>query len=452
MRILHFSLSLLAIAVFGAPAVASAQCPRTPDATAIPISNFDPPPLPGEPAMTVTGLDRFIAARGINSVAKLLSALPDHYQKRYAFIEKTGGLGKSSLTYPRIVLFGADGRLLMNISTDPSDPRYERVDVAAMDKRTGRWEFSEFDFKAAGSKLNRNPAVCTQCHGSPARPIWGTYLNWPGAIGDNPAPGDQAEMLTAAHAQRLNELKAGQGNPERFHTLKWGDRYVAGQAQFLPDHAYGYALTVANNTLGYTVAEGVLLRMKTRFPERYRALREELLLLGYYGQRTSWMTAAETQRIANIISKLGGAGNQVEDLLKVLGIDDIAHEFSLDKLASETPSGDWNAGSGDLFGLLYLLILDDIAKDDASVRAALQTAPIGQGVYGIWGCPNLGRSVWDSLSYRMTQGWRVKGAARQAVERVFYDVDVSRVYQPIFEQAGPRLFDVLRLKISDNAP
>ncbi len=452
MRVSRYgALLMYALLCATAGATHADTCPTTPSATAIPIANFDPPAAPGEPIMSVAGLNQFISARGINSVAALLSALPDHYQKRYAFVEKTRGLGKSSLTYPRIVLFGADGRLLMNISTDPSDARYERVDVAFMDKRTGQWEFSEFDFKAAGQKLTRRPAVCTQCHGAPARPIWGTYLNWPGAFGDDPAPGDQAETLTAAHAQRLSQLKAGQGNPERFHTLKWGDRYVAGQAQFLPDHAYGYALTISNNTLGYAVAESVLLRLKARFPQRYAALREELLLLGYYGQRTSWLTAAERQRIANIIARLGGTGNRVEDLFKTTGID-ITHEFSLHRLASESPSPGWNAGSGDLFGLLYMLILDDIAKTDASVKATLQAAPIGKGVFGIWGCPNLGSSVWDSLSYRMTQGFKVKGSARQAVERVFYDVDVSRSYQPIFEQAGRPLFEALRTKISDTAP
>jgi hypothetical protein len=443
---------LLSLTLALASGTAHAQsCPATPDATSVPIANFDPPPLAGEPAMSVAGLDQFIKARGINSVAQLLSALPDHYQKRYAFIETTRGLGKASLTYPRIVLFGADARLLMNISTDPTDARYERLDVAFMNKDTGNWEFAEFNMKAAGAKLTRNPAVCAQCHGSPARPIWGTYLNWPGAIGDDPAPGDQAETLTARHAQRLTELKAGRGNPERFHTLKWAPAYQATQAHFLPDHAYGYALTVSNNSLGYTVAESVYLRMKKRFPERFAALREELLLLGYYARRTPWLTNAETQRIANLIASLGGRGNTVEDLFRVLGVD-IANEFSLHRLANQPRDPGWNAGSGDLFGLLYMLVLHDLAQSDIRVRTILQSAPKGSGVYGIWGCPKLGASVWDSLAFRMTQGWKAKGAARQAVERVFYDVDVSRSYQPIFEQAGRSLFEYLRTKISTTVP
>lgn len=399
----------------------------------------------------MTGLNQFITTKGINRVADFLKALPDHYQKHYAFVEKTRGLGKASLTYPRIVLFGADARLMISVSTDPSDERYERVDVAHMDKRTGQWEFSEFDFKATGQKLNRNPASCVQCHGSPGRPIWGTYLDWPGVFGDDPAPGQQAEKLTAAHAQRLTELKAQKGNPERFHTLKWADRYVASSAQFLPDHRYGYALTLSNQELGFTVAESVLLRMKARFPLRYAALREEILLLGYYGTHTPWLTEAEKQRVGKIISRLGGTGNRVEDLFKVLGID-IVKEFSLKRLASETPDPDWNPSSGDLFGLLYMLILDDISKSDISVRTTLQSAPIGKGVYGIWDCPNLGHSVYDSLTYRMTQAVKVKGSARQAMERVFFGLDNTRVNQPIFEQAGRPLFEALRTKISDNAP
>lgn len=429
----------------------AAQCPSTPDGTVITLSSLDPPPRPGEPAMSVTGLFDFAQSKGITKVADLLRALPAHYQKNYSLVERTRGAGKSSLQSPRIVLFGSDARFLMNISTDPTDPGYERVDMAFMDKNTGNWEFSQLNFATQPPSLRRNAAECTQCHGTPARPIWGTYLNWPGVFDDDPAPGDQAETLTPAHAQRFNQLKAGQGNPERFHTLKWAPSYQAGSSQFLPDHSYGFALTVFNDELGFTAAESVYLRMKTRFPQRFAALREELILLGYFDQQTRLLTSTERQRIAALITQLGGSGNRVENLFAVLGIN-MNNEFSLHKLASETPDPNWNAGSGNIHGLVMTLILNDLAQSDPNVRRILQSTPKGQGVEGIWACPDLGRTVWDVLVYRMTQGWKIKGAARQAVHEVFYPLDATRSFQPSFDRVATPLYQYLRTKISTTVP
>jgi hypothetical protein len=281
------------------------------------------------------------------------------------------------------------------------------------------------------------------------RPFWGRYLNWPGVVGDDPRPGDQNENLTVAHANRLNELKAGKGNPERFHTLKWYQYgYQASQSQQLPDNVYGHALTISNNHVGYRVAESVYLRMKTQFPQRFAALREEILLLGPIAGQ-GLLTAMERQQIAQLITRLGGTGDQVDNLLAVLGIN-TAHEFSLHKLATEPADAneDWNAGSGGLHGLLYALVLNDLAQSDANVRNILASTPKGNGVEGIWECPNLGQTVWDVLQYKLTQAWKIRGAALQDVHRVFFPIDNTRVLQPIFYHSANPLYQYLRTKIS----
>ncbi|MEK8034083.1 hypothetical protein AACH06_24935 [Ideonella sp. DXS29W] len=428
-------------------AVNAGTCPRSVGKLTVPLDDYDPPPKPGEPAMTIKGLDKFIKENDIRDVAAFLSKLPANYQKRYALMEKTRGAGKASLENPRIVFFGADARLLMNVGSDPSDPLYEQVDVAYMNKKSGGWEFAKFDFQRSGSKLVKNPVECVQCHGTPMRPFWGKYLNWPGAFSDNPSPGDQAESMTEAQARRLNELKGGKGNPARFQWLMWAPSYTAGYSQMLPDHDYGYALTISNNSLGYTAAESIFLRLKKKYPDRYAALREELLILSYYDRRTSWVTEADRKKIAASIASYGGSGSDYRAIFKVLGIKDIDFELSIDRLAFEPQDQTWTAASGDLLGLVLMLVLNDVAGNDAGAKTVLQQAPIGTGVYGIWGCPDLGTSVMDSLTYRITQGWGAKGEARQVEEAAFYDVDVSRVYQPIFEQPGKPLFDYLKTKI-----
>ena len=423
------------------------DCPETPGDLIISVTDFDPPPAPGEPEMSVTGLFDFVQANGIGTVSELLSVLPDHYNKNYTLVETTRTTGHSSLEFPRIILFGSEARFMMNVATDPTDPDYERLDVSYMNKDSGNWEFAQFDFTNSQASLNANPASCTQCHGSPARPIWGTYLNWPGVIGDDPAPGNQAETLIAAHAQRFNELKAGLGNPERFHTLKWDDDYRANTAQFLPDHVYGFALTISNMELGFTAAESIYLRMKNNFPRQFQALREELLLLGYFDQRTNLLKNVERQQIEDLIIHLGGQGDTVDDLFAVLGID-ADNEFSLHKLATEAPDQNWNVSSGDLDELVYFLVLHDLVESDPEVSQILASVPIGQGVEGIWTCPDLGDNTLDVVKYKYTQGWKLKGAARQELHETFFGLDVDRMNQPIFDRVADPLYAYLRTKIS----
>ena len=157
------------------------ECPTTPGGTAILHTSLNPPPLPGEPLMTIAGLQGFITSNNIKSVSELLRALPDRYQKNYSLVEKTRTPGKSSLTYPRIILFGSDARLMFNIGTDPTDPDYEKVDTAYLDPKTGEWEFSQFDFTSRTAAVKSKPAECLTCHGKPRPPIMGNLLELAGS-------------------------------------------------------------------------------------------------------------------------------------------------------------------------------------------------------------------------------------------------------------------------------
>ena len=439
-------LSTVFIALCATQTIFAFECPSTPGGTVIPHASLNPPPLPGEPLMTIVGLKSFITAKNIKSVSELLRALPDRYQKNYSLVEQTRTPGKSSLTYPRIILFGSDARLMFNVATDQSDPDYEKLDVAYLDPKTGEWEFSQFDFTNRTAAIKNKPAECLTCHGKPARPLWGTYLNWPGVIGDDPRPGDQAETLTPQHAQRFTELKSGLGNPERFHTLKWARSYVANQSQQLPDNAYGHALTISNNEIGYAMAESVWLRMKSRFPARYNALREEFILLGTSYQ-SQYLTQAERNQIGKLIQLAGGSGNTIHDLFKVLGIN-LNNDLSLSKLANESPNINWNAGSGDILPLVLELVLYDLAQADPSVKGVLVSVPNSGGVYGVWECPGLGQNVWEVLQHRVFHGWKIKGEARQKEHAFYYPFDGTRTGQPFFERPGRNLYNVLHTKIA----
>jgi hypothetical protein len=253
-------------------------CPTSSTDTVVSLPSVDRAPAPGKLLMTVTGVDTDIRQNSINSIQGLLAALPDHMKKNFSLVEVTRTPGRSSLELPRIVYFGSDARFMMNASTDPADPDYNRLDVSYMNKFTGAWEFAQLDFTTNPMTLRRDPVDCRQCHGTPARPFWGSYLIWPGVFGDDPLPGAQPEKLTPRHAQRFRELKNGGGNPERFALLTWANSYNDNSAQFIPNHAYGFAMALFNQSVAYRVTESAYLRMKTVFPTRFNALREELIL------------------------------------------------------------------------------------------------------------------------------------------------------------------------------
>ncbi|MCH9691505.1 MAG: hypothetical protein K0U59_05515 [Gammaproteobacteria bacterium] len=396
------------------------------------------------PELSIDGIYRYINQNGITRLRELLSNLPEHFNKNFVFVEETGGVGRSSLEYPRIVQFGADARLLINVSSDPADPTYNLLDMAHMNSASGEWEFAQLNFNTNPVSLRRNPTSCQECHGVPARPLWGSYLDWPGVIGDNPLPGPQAESLTVAEANRLNALKAGLGNQDRFHGLIFPrSDFRPGRPQTLQGHAYNIALTVSNQTIGLASAESIYIRLKKS--PYYTLLREELLLLGQYGGRD--LSNEEKQRIANLIASLGGNGNNIQALFKVLGLD-FNHEMSLSTLPGEQPNLRWNAGSGSLDGMVYFLILEELARNDFAVESILRSTPKGSSIYGIFSCPDLGSTVSDLVTFRMLHGYRFKGINQQRLHEIFYPQDIITRTHGIFDLPKTRLVEYLRRGIS----
>lgn len=442
----RITLLLLAGTLTWTPSVRAA-CPTSPTDTVVPLASLDPPPAPGKPGLTITALDAYIRQNNIANIMQLLTVMPDHVSKNFSLVEVTRTPGRSSLQFPRMVLFGADARFMANVATDPSDPDYEKLDTAYMNKVTGEWEFAQFDFTTSPMTLRRNPPECAQCHGTPARPFWGTYLDWPGLFGDDPTPGEQPERLTPRHAQRFRELKAGQGNPQRFHAARWANSYADNGSQFVPEHDYGFAMTLFNQNLAFAVTESAYLRMKRRFPARFTALREELILLGYCSPNGA-LSATNRQRIATLLSSLGVSGATPDSIFSALGLNR-RHEFSLDKLSSEVENANWNTSVDSLDNMFYGLVLNDLVASDPNVRSILQNGPNN---YGIYSCPNLGRNTLEVLQYKMLHGWQIRGEARSQRDAAFYEPDMPRMGPTVFAQVRTPLCSYLATKIDTSAP
>ena len=241
-------------------------------------------------------------------------------------------------------MYGPDARLLLGVSSHPADPMREVVEIAELDEATGFWRFSQFDF-ANAFVHDTSTESCTGCHGSPLRPIWGAYPDWPGAF----AGAD--EDLDADQAASLMALKTDP--QDRFHHLVFpSDHSIETNRQlYLPARRYGYANTSFNFELNAAVADGIARRIVGH--PRW-AVDGRRLLAAQWGCGATG--AAELDRLYN---RFDVDGN---------------NDFRLATLAFEPGASgwqeyDWNQGSTGLEDSVAFRTLDLAARRDPALAA-----------------------------------------------------------------------------------
>ncbi len=421
LRFLSASALILGVGV----APIQAQCPTSWDDAGVQIPDPDPPPPAGTPELSMEGLVQFIGDQGIGSVADLLDTMPLSMRRNYTLVETTGTDLLSSIEHPRMILFGSDARFLIALGSHPDEATRETVDIAALDDATGLWKFRSLDMATSSPTLSAGDAACVSCHGSPPRPIWGTYPDWPGMFGDD------NDDLTSAQAARLESLRAGgAATSDRFRSIELLDRpYRTGDTFSMPGRVYPYTNTIFNMELGASVADGAYRRAR-RSP-LFRDLREELLLRSYCAQEIpGFFSSPAYQALESLLLSLGAASASRDDIYHLLGLDP-ANDFSLHTFAGGEPDPNWNVSTDSLYGLVDLLVLAELMIDDPQVRAILASQPDQANGFST-GCFE---NLEDALRYKMYQGWTLRGEARQAAREVAFDVDLLRSHQGIFDQA-----------------
>ena len=111
-------------------------------------------------------------AKGITTIDEFLKHLPLPLRENYVFMEQSRSLARATVEQPRAILFGTDARILIAVSSMPSDPLFNVIEVLQQDATTGVWSFRLIDFRSGAPVLTPAPEVCSTCHGHPARPIW----------------------------------------------------------------------------------------------------------------------------------------------------------------------------------------------------------------------------------------------------------------------------------------
>lgn len=417
-------------------------CPKTFNDVIVDISDLDPAADQNDPEMTIDGLYDYMKKNNIHTITQLLNALPVHYKNNFSLVEVTRGEGQSSLKYPRIVLFGPDGHLLMNISTKPDDPKHELLDCAELNDENGTWEFSQFDFTEEKPVLHRSPESCIRCHGQNPRPTWGANLEWPGVFGDNEAAGPNGEALSYRHAIRMNEIRNGKGESDRFDFLEWEDKELtSGGVRKIANNAFGAELLVSNMQMGTASARGIFLRMKQHAPEMYKELRAAFLLLGYDYMFKGILSDAERKKLYlkyDLNSK-----TPLRDLFAKTGIN-MEEAFSLSTLAQEEePKLRWSIGAGTLEDLVFLQILDDLSNENIEVRNILASVPNNPGIFK---CDGLGKNILEVVKFKMLHMFYLQGKARYEVNKVYYPQDVEDIKGKVFEPVYKQFINYLKLK------
>ena len=395
--------------------------------------------------LTIDALKRHVDDRHIRDVATLMSELPSDMKRNYVLMETSRTGRPSSARSPRVIMYRSDARLMAAIGTHQSDTLRDVVDLAELNPTTGLWRFRSLDFRQDPPVLSADDSACQRCHGSPARPIWSNYGAWPGAFGPD------FDRLTASQASALNALLSDQRQAERLDVLDFYDKrahygtpYAPGDFFWL-NRSYGYVNTVFGFELSTAVAEGVYQRMRNH--PRYAALRVGFpLFQNGCDQRADRITSPVWQRFERDLQAAGARSPSQSELYRVLGVEP-QRDFALGNLSSDAAKDDfWTNGEDSLFGLVAMLVLDDLVAGNQPLRQLLARTP-EDPVFAV-GEPNLERA----LAYRIAVGWRLRGEARQAQRQGDdFRLNTFRGSQGIFDPLGDGLCTTL-FAASDGTP
>jgi hypothetical protein len=468
-RVLLNLASLLIVCLFNLQSTNARTCPvNITDALADgPVPNVDPPAPQETPELDIDSVFSFVQQNNITTVKGLLDVLPDHMKGHYALVEKSRALHTSTPTEPSIMMYSVDGDFLLNIVVDPSQERYEVLDMAYLQDdddgvRNGEWRFASLDFRQNPPALIDDTntdinSACFECHGNPAegkppRPIWGNYLAWNDIVGD--IKGEGTEELEQSEVDVLTNIKNTQATHDRYHVIKFPEpfdfRMQAGKTTQLPNLNYPYALTNSNMEIGTALVRSIVTRMKKS--PNYEGLREELILVSYC-QKKDQLDETHRDQIRNVLAESGntipsGVPLHRKHIYQALGLN-YEHENAIPNLSTEPfQDGDdeYNLVSDELYNVIDGYIVHELMNENSQFKTVLDNIP-DLPQHSPCGIP-FGK-LSDNLSYRHHQLYVLKGTARQAA-RANYFASQNFRYEQSFDEGKGAICGILKENISND--
>lgn len=456
---MHWSLLLLRrlagasgvlLAVVSVPMTTSAQ-DRCAPSGASPV----PPSLSKDtPELSIDGLANFVSEHGIDNVEGLLDAMPPSMTRNYTLMEESGTGRPASVDQPRIILFGSDARFLVALGSHEDDPQREVADLAELEE-TGHWKLRSLDFRESPPKLSKDDAACAACHGQPARPLWGSYLQWPGAYGDGP------DRLDGAQARALTRLAETREPRDRFAALEFADPFgrrgrawSGGDFFVLPGRNYPYANTSFSSELSYAIADGVHKRVSQS--PYYRELRDELLWYSFCEDSTNGQALRRTGGEGEMRAHLAGLGAKLgvqddkyhveDEIYRIWGVEPDSAMRPDHRAIDPFPTRNtWNGTNHRVYDLVDLLVLDELRQEDPEIASVLRSPERRTALNS--GCFD---TIEEDLDYRIVQGFTLRGEERQAAREFHYDSSITRIHQGLLSQIANPLCEQVARRIGEN--
>ena len=226
----------------------------------------------------------------------------------------------ASLAEPRMIFYSQDASLIISISKNPGAKNIAEgkdvVEVIRFNAVSGKFEIfvDKFDGKSepfAQQNLAKikNPARCTNCHGSNPRPLFHDYNGWPGVFGSWAQNGVAAVGTNEHQALKviLNKAKENKLGP-RYRDLDFSGYYD------FPAAFNGRALQRANGVLGQS---GIAFKI-----QNYDGPRAKLMNDASFTPHLAFGMAIESlmhQRLAARLSKRPDFAKTIFPILFYLG-------------------------------------------------------------------------------------------------------------------------------------
>jgi hypothetical protein len=160
------------------------------------------------------------SANPSKTVESFLSRFPERYREHFVLQYESRSLHLATPSAPRMIFYGPDSRLLTAISGEPSDPRYNIVELIEFSPVTSSFQPYEIDFSDSHPKLNSRLTSCRKCHGTDLKPNFDPYDLWPGTYGTLHDTIPYKTFENESFASFLNIFKGIEryrALPERFH-------------------------------------------------------------------------------------------------------------------------------------------------------------------------------------------------------------------------------------------
>ena len=141
-------------------------------------------------ALDMLTFKKLLTEKGISSIEGALAVLPENLRSKYTIAFNSRSLHGTSMTQPRVILFGDDAKFVITFNGSAEQKAYEFFEIMEWVDAKKEFQFFEVNFPTSGLVSETwhvsepNPPKCLKCHTTNPRPIWDSFPLWPGFYGE----------------------------------------------------------------------------------------------------------------------------------------------------------------------------------------------------------------------------------------------------------------------------